>query len=249
MNNGWEKYFKPCYTEITEVAQPKKEKIFFASMSFLIACGLLINYRITENKTDRLNFSLSTRPALYTKLELLEAQNSVLESDIINLEHEFSNLVESKANQFLENYNTLLALDNYSGEGVILKLEDSNKPLTFGENPNLMIVHNQDLLMIVNELWGGGAKAISVNDQRITATSEFNCIGPIILVNNTRILPPFTIKAVGNADKLYETVKEGYVKKDNLEKYGITFSVKKSEKIRIPATSQSSLVSVKGKYQ
>lgn len=246
MNSGWEKYFEPSYYDLQEVNEPIKELIFFGVICSIISfCTIQF---ITENvKTaDGLIGFLSTKPEISRKIEIIEAQNTVLESEILILNHKFASIIDNKAQNFLGKFENLLTLNEEHGEGVTVTLKDSAKPLTFEENPNLMIVHNLDLLAIVNELWASGAKAVSVNDQRITSTSEFNCIGPIILVNNSRILPPFIIRAVGNSDKLARAVSEGYIKKYNLEKYGITFSIDKSDNVTIPASSQTLITDLKG---
>ena len=246
MNSSWEKYFIPSYNDLQEEKNKIKESVFFGGICLLIAMGLILHLKKMQVSTDKLDFTFSTRPALFQKLEILDAQNSILESEIINLKHRLSLLLEEKAKEFVSNYNSLLAINEYNGEGVIVKINDSTKPLTFGENPNLMIIHNLDLLSIVNELWGAGAKAISVNDQRIISTSEFNCIGPIILINNSKVLPPFSIKAVGDPEKLYDTVSNGYIKIHDLEKYGITYLIKKEKNITIPASSKTAFVTIKG---
>ena len=38
-------------------------------------------------------------------------------------------------------------------------IEDSTKPIQGGENPNLYVIHDEDILRIVNELRAGGAEA------------------------------------------------------------------------------------------
>jgi uncharacterized protein YlxW (UPF0749 family) len=239
MNSSWAKYFTPGYSNLQEIKSTKNEFWFFGGLSLLITVGVIIHLKQTQLDTDNLNFLISNRPGIAQKLEIVEAENSILESQILIQSHEFTSIIQERASKILKNYNSLLALEETSGEGVIINLNDSTKPLTPGENPNLMIVHNLDILAIVNELWASGAKAVSINDQRITATTEFNCIGPIILVNNSRIMPPFTIKAVGDPEKMSETVKNGYIRKYNLEKYGINFSISKKDSITIPATSKT----------
>jgi uncharacterized protein YlxW (UPF0749 family) len=152
-------------------------------------------------------------------------------------------LLDKKAdeyvNEFNNQYNSILAIKEFTGEGVVINLIDSTKPLSFEENPNLMVIHNLDLLSIVNELWNNGAKAISINNQRVTANTEFNCIGSTILINNTRVFSPFTVKAVGDPEKLSEGFLVGYIHKYNLEKYGITYTIQKKKNVIVPASSNS----------
>ncbi|ETJ29995.1 Division initiation protein, partial [human gut metagenome] len=44
------------------------------------------------------------------------------------------------------------ALTNVKGPGVSVLIEDSLKPVQSGENPNLYVIHDEDILRIVNEL-------------------------------------------------------------------------------------------------
>ena len=55
-----------------------------------------------------------------------------------------------------------------AGEGVIIKMEDSTRDAKAGENPNLYVIHDDDILRVVNELRAAGAEAISINEQRLT---------------------------------------------------------------------------------
>jgi uncharacterized protein YlxW (UPF0749 family) len=110
--------------------------------------------------------------------------------------------------------------------GIEITLQDSTKPVYFGparmvENPNLGIVHNVDLILLLNQLWAAGAKAIAINQQRISSKSDISCAGPIIMVNKSRISSPFTIQVIGSTEKIlhYLNSKESYLK--YLSSYGI----------------------------
>ncbi|HEY9765754.1 MAG TPA: DUF881 domain-containing protein, partial [Chroococcales cyanobacterium] len=88
------------------------------------------------------------------------------------------------------------------GPGVEISIDDSSKPLKKGEDPNTAIVHNDDLLRLTNELRSGGSEAIAINDQRLIDSSEIACAGSTILVNRSRIIPPFVVRAIGDQDTL-----------------------------------------------
>ena len=64
-----------------------------------------------------------------------------------------------------------------TGPGVIVRLDDSSVKAKKGEDPNLYLIHDDDLLKVINELRAAGAEAISVNGQRLTGTSEIRCAG------------------------------------------------------------------------
>ncbi|NPV91482.1 MAG: DUF881 domain-containing protein [Firmicutes bacterium] len=113
------------------------------------------------------------------------------------------------------------------GPGVIVTLNDSLKTLQVGEDPNQYLIHDKDLLTVVNELRGAGAEAISINGQRLMANSEIRCAGTTILVNVTKIAPPFVITAVGDPDLMESSlkIKGGIV--EYLEIWGIQVKIDK----------------------
>ena len=73
------------------------------------------------------------------------------------------------------------------------------------------VVHDTTLMQLVNDLKLAGAEAISVNDERIVAMTEFFCVGPAVKVNGTKLFAPFTIKAIGVPSKLEAAVRESSV--------------------------------------
>jgi uncharacterized protein YlxW (UPF0749 family) len=82
-------------------------------------------------------------------------------------------------------------------------LRDSAKtaPGDFG-GLNDAIVHDTDVLQVVNELFSAGAEAVSVNDLRVTNRVSFRCVGPTILVNDVKIASPIEIRAIGDPKTL-----------------------------------------------
>ena len=121
------------------------------------------------------------------------------------------------------------------GKGVQVTLNDSPKELQPGENPNLFILHEEDLLKVVNELRAGGAEAISVNEQRLLSTSEIRCAGNVILVNTKKIAPPIVILAVGDPDTLSSglQIKGGIF--EQMKAWGLVAEVAKKDNITVPA--------------
>ena len=108
-----------------------------------------------------------------------------------------------------------------SGEGIILTLKDVNNSQ----------VQEYDLLAIVNQLKFEGAKAISINGQRIVNTTSIISIENTMLVNNKRITNPFIIKAIGSKDLLNNSMQNGYLY--NLKNEGISVDYEKLDTITI----------------
>jgi uncharacterized protein YlxW (UPF0749 family) len=60
------------------------------------------------------------------------------------------------------------------------------------------IVRDEDLALLVDGLWGAGAEAVSINNQRLTALSAIRNVGPAVHVNSQPVNPPYTIQAIGD---------------------------------------------------
>lgn len=123
--------------------------------------------------------------------------------------------------------------ENLIGEGIVIVLTDGNKTL----DPELRqdsLVHDSDVLTVVNELKAAGAEAISVNGQRIIASSAIRCVGPVIQVNYQKVAAPFTIKAIGNAQYLESAlnIKNGVA--DLLREIGIGVKITREKDVKIP---------------
>lgn len=136
----------------------------------------------------------------------------------------------------IDNAEKLAGLTNLKGEGVIITLDDGEKT----NNPETSsdpLVHDSDVLTVVNELWAAGAEAISVNGQRIISTSAIRCVGPVIQINYQKVAAPFEIKAIGNAQYLESAmnIKNGVA--DSIKAVGVKFSIKREKNIQIPKFS------------
>lgn len=105
----------------------------------------------------------------------------------------------------LKKNNMLLGLTSVKGSGIVIELEDgkSESSILSMEDSSNKLVHNDDLLSLVNELRNSGAEAIEINGQRVVNSSAITCEGNVIKINGERIGSPFTIKAIGSQGLLY----------------------------------------------
>lgn len=120
------------------------------------------------------------------------------------------------------------------GEGIILTLDDSTRETNSNEDPNLYLIHDDDILRVINELKAAGAEAISINGQRLTATSEIRCAGPTLSVNNVRTAAPFEISAIGEKKSLENSIMMRGGVAETLKVWGIQIDLKVSDNVYIP---------------
>jgi uncharacterized protein YlxW (UPF0749 family) len=120
------------------------------------------------------------------------------------------------------------------GPGVVITIDDSKRPSKPGENPNLYLIHDDDILKVINELKAAGAEAISINEQRLIASSEIRCAGPTLSVNNTRYSPPYEIRAIGDPQTLENALRMRGGVIETLQFWGIQVNLKKQDSVKIP---------------
>ena len=122
------------------------------------------------------------------------------------------------------------------GSGIIVTVDDTKPAAPVGsKNPNLYLIKDEDLLKILNELRAAGAEAISINNQRLIATSEIRTAGPYISINNTNFAAPFEIKAIGDPATLENALKLRGGVIETLQFWGMRIDVTQSASVQIPA--------------
>ena len=136
----------------------------------------------------------------------------------------------------LEQLNEAVGKTDIEGEGIEIILTDKGGT-ELADEQIVEMINEEDLLIIVNELFGAGAEAISINDQRIIAKSDIFKLGDgsnaFLKVNGQRILSPYVIKAIGNQTYLESAVigKGGHV--DALKDAGHEVTLNKVKKVKI----------------
>lgn len=131
--------------------------------------------------------------------------------------------------------NKILGLTEVTGEGIIVTLTDGTEnSINSILDASDLIVHDMDVLSVINELKNAGAEAISINDQRLVATSAIVCDGNVIQINGQKVGAPFEIKAIGLSEQLAALSRPGGYLSFLQEDFGIGVKLEKSKKITIP---------------
>lgn len=211
------------------------------TITFIFGIALSIQMKTISDKTAFINVESVNEMELQLKIEQAEIEN--LEN---YLERKNKELLEYKLNPEtkdiilvmqtkLEEYKKINAEYDLVGQGIMVEVRDSEKLVKPGENPNDFLVHDQDLLRIINDLKIAGAEAISINGQRYMGFSEVKCSGPTVTINGKTYGQPFIIKAIGNSAELESAIKsiDSYSYMLN-SIYGIKIDVKASNQIKVP---------------
>lgn len=210
-------------------------------MCFALTLGIFIQIRTVKNSNSTVSNNyeennlraevLRYKEKYDNKYKELEKAEEELEKERQNATKDNSELEQKEEEITLGN--KIIGLTDVTGPGVIVTLSDSKKDTNSVLNPSLLLVHDVDVLSVINELKNAGAEAISINDQRLVPTSSISCGGNIININEEKVGAPFIIKAIGLPEQLAALSRQGgYL--EILKGYSIGAELKKSNNITIP---------------
>ena len=223
----------------------KKIAITLGSVCFILVIAIFIQIKTVASITNEEGISLNDnselrdevlkwRQAYKDAYKQLEGAEERLENARTQASAA-SEIDNSVKNQIKKN-SQLLGLTEVKGSGIIIKLDD-NREVNAEDVIDISsyVVHDGDLLHIVNELFNAGADAISINGKRIVQTTAIMCDGNIIRINDEIVGVPIEIKAIGYPERLYYNVavrQGGYLKL--MERDGVVVDIEKAENLTIP---------------
>lgn len=163
----------------------------------------------------------------YASLEKIEEELETVRNQATNNNEELKSLEEQ-----IKEANNLLGMTDVKGRGVIITLEDGNATSNI-LNESDLIVHDLNVLTIVNELKNAGAEAISINGKRVVNATAISCDGNVIVVNGEKISSPIEIQAIGLPEQLSTLNRPGGTLMRFLE-LGKEVTLSKTNKVTIP---------------
>ncbi len=215
--------------------------IVLGVMCFALTAGICIQMRTVEGTNSAVSNNYEENNLRAEVLRYKERYDNKVK-DLADAEAELEKERESatqndtelqeKEKEITEG-NKILGLTEVTGSGVIVTLGDSKKDASSSLDPSMLLVHDTDVLSVINELKNAGAEAISINDQRIIPTTGIICGGNIIDINGEKVGAPFEIKAIGLPEQLAALDRPGgYLAL--LKDYSIEVKLEKSNNITIP---------------
>ncbi|MEL7977911.1 DUF881 domain-containing protein [Isoptericola sp. F-RaC21] len=132
-----------------------------------------------------------------------------------------------------------------SGPGLRVALDDApaSSQAIAGARPDDLVVHQQDVQHVINALWAGGAEAMTLQGERVTATSAFRCSGNILLLHGKVFSPPYVIEAVGDPKQLRSSLDADpgvAIYQQYVDWVALGWSVKDAGTLELPAYTGSS---------
>ncbi|MCW2544215.1 MAG: hypothetical protein JWM40_1767 [Frankiales bacterium] len=133
-------------------------------------------------------------------------------------------------------------LEAVTGSGLTISLDDAPRPPQgqppASNNPDDLVVHQQDVQSVVNALWAGGAEAMTLMGERLVSTSAVRCVGNTLLIQGRLVGPPFVISAIGPADGMRSALDDEpgvALFRRYVADYGLRYSVVSRKALHLPA--------------
>jgi len=134
----------------------------------------------------------------------LADQVSALNSEVGNLSRQISNDQVEDLQKLVDAIRGPAGLLPVSGPGLTVTLDDAPKDAIVaarepgGITEDELVVHQQDIQAVVNALWAGGAEAMTIQGQRVIATTGIKCVGNTVVLHGVPYSPPYRIAAIGD---------------------------------------------------
>lgn len=218
-------------------AMPKVQMVIFFFILFF-GVGLAMAYKLEQQRHASTTYLRHVAMAHLLQSGL--KTNHLLQNSLAQLQQKLRRVQSPsrKRLQSLQAKRAYLALaaarTAVHGQGLVVTLNDSLALRPRGVNLDLYLVHDDDVLRVVNRLNMGGAEAISINGQRLTSISQIRCAGPTISINHVRTAVPIVISAIGPATAMQKSLNDSSIV-PLLRRFGVRVQIKASKLIVVPA--------------
>ena len=133
-------------------------------------------------------------------------------------------------------------LEPAQGPGLVVVLDDAPRApvgeAPASDNPDDLVVHQQDVQSVLNGLWAGGAEAVTLMGERLVSTSAVRCVGNTLLIQGRLVGPPFVVRAIGDGSRMRAALsREPGVAlfRQYVDAFGLTYDVSSAPALKMPA--------------
>ena len=222
----------------------KTEILILTLMCFALSIAIAVQIKTVNNNGSTLGASqsesnlkaqvLKMKEKYEDEYEWLEELTEELETVRQNVASHNDGLRELEDK--IKEDNLLLGNTDVKGQGVTITLNDGKSDVNLF-NPDNLLVHAENVLLVVNELRNAGAEAISINGERVVNKTAISCDGNVIVVNGEKIGTPIVVSAIGSNARLATLDRSGGTLEVKFRMLGKTAEFKKLNNVEIPKYS------------
>ncbi len=217
-----------------------KDKVVIGVVCIILGIFLSIQFKVVQS--DFLGGVMPNQRSveLVSELQKVKEDKVLIQTELDNFQNKLSEIEEmtSQDNSLIKNLKDELEYHKIvggftavRGEGLLITIDvprtESNVPYD-----NDWIYDFRIILQMLNTLKVSGVEAVSINDQRLIATSEIRNDESVVKINSIPIQPPFEIKVIGEKNSLESALKKFL--SDQLLGYNYVLSYKNVDEVEIP---------------
>ena len=222
----------------------RKIAIVLGIMCFALTIAIVVQYKTIKNANkivgSTVNDELKTEVLRWKEryeeaYENLGKLESILEERRkIAISNDDTSL---ELQEELKKINALIGTTDVMGDGIVITIADNtnvtNQTIGIYDNISNYLIHDSDLIRLVNELKNAGAEAVSINDERIINSTSITCDGNVVLINGNKISSPFIIKAIGSQATILGAIQRTGGLLEEFNEFGLVASVEQENSITI----------------
>lgn len=176
-----------------------------------------------------------------------DAQNEAARASASAIQAEIDSLggadPQAASSDALTDAEAAAGLTAVAGPAVQVTLTDAPLEVSpSGVDPDMLVVHQQDIQQVVDALWSGGAEAMTIQGVRVVSTTGIKCVGNTVILNGVPYSPPYVIAAIGDQSALEAALdgsKNVQIYKQYVTAYRLGYAQKRLDDVTMPAFAGS----------
>lgn len=210
----------------------------------LLATTSMVNARGTDLRGGRHSDLTGIVADQSQRVTQLRAEAATVQADIDALTEQVTDPLLDTIQRQVGRLDGPSGMTPLSGPGLLVTLSDAplDQEVPEGTDPNVLVVHQQDLQAVINALWAGGAEGISLQNQRIISTTGIKCVGNTVRLQGVPYAPPYEIKAIGNPSVLFDALSSSPQVQDyrayTLPPYNLGWDLREESRLDLAAYSE-----------
>lgn len=218
--------------------------IVIGILALFIGLVLSVQMRTTAGNYEGGLVPLSKVKSYEAELKKVKDEKADVTADLVELEARLSAIEKDKAENdaFIkglvtdsEKYKISAGVVDVVGPGITMTIKDPPVKEDYGQEFSTIMYNYELLLSLVNKLKEAGAEAVSINGQRMVASTEISIASNNVNINGVPTAPPYYIKAIGNPTTLNDAIniRAGIVETMKL-KFNLSVTTEKKQEVVIP---------------
>ena len=164
------------------------------------------NSQGTDLRPDRVTTMASLVQSESQNVERLQAQARNLTQDVDELSAAVNDKTVQKERAKVRGMRGAAGFTPVTGPGITVTMSDAPREVRESSDRPIQefVVHQQDIQAVVNAMWDAGARAITIQGQRIISTTGIKCAGNSVELHGIPYPQPYVITGVGDTTAMQD---------------------------------------------